>query len=219
MEEQTDSYNCGVHICAIAASLQEPQAAARNIDPKRYRRTIRNAIQKHYNAMDPAVLDSWLILPRNKTSITHRTPENTHTVIRDTSSSHLYIDVPRLSSPARHAHGDTISSCGWSHGTPSHKPPGKKVTQNYQALATNNKNTRTSIVIDDNACTNTDVKPESGTVRSTTKDQIFPGATITNCMKCSGPAKNQDKGNNALLYLLLQRGVRLKRGRGMACRE
>ena len=47
-QAQKDEYNCGVHICAIGAALLQEKCLT-DITPSKYRRKIRNIIQRHFN--------------------------------------------------------------------------------------------------------------------------------------------------------------------------
>ena len=51
-QAQKDGYNCGVHICAIGAALLQEKGLT-DISPSKYRRKIRNTIQRHYNSIAP----------------------------------------------------------------------------------------------------------------------------------------------------------------------
>ena len=49
-QAQKDGYNCGVHICAIGAALLQEKCLTDMI-PSKYRRKIRNTIQRHFNGI------------------------------------------------------------------------------------------------------------------------------------------------------------------------
>ena len=54
-QAQKDGYNCGVHICAIGAALLQEKCLT-DINPSKYRRKIRNTIQRQFNGIHSSTI-------------------------------------------------------------------------------------------------------------------------------------------------------------------
>ena len=81
-QPQKDGYNCGVHVCAIGAALLQ-EKCLNDISPPKYRRKIRNVIQRHFNG-NSNIMSLEEGADHNTSSnkkCVHRSlgPDNTHT--------------------------------------------------------------------------------------------------------------------------------------------